>query len=76
MVHIYNEITIYIYKEIFPSGASLAPDPPTGGIAFPQTPQGGNPPALPRVEECTFFWGVKSSWGINTMKTKTSESGR
>jgi hypothetical protein len=47
MVQIYNEITIYIYKEIFPST-----------------------PALPHVEECTYFWGVKSSWGINMAESK------
>jgi hypothetical protein len=51
MVQIYYEITIYIYKEIFPSGA------------FPPNP-------LPHMEECTFFWGVKSSWGINTTENK------
>jgi hypothetical protein len=22
------------------------------------------------VEECTFFWGVKTSWGINTTENK------
>jgi hypothetical protein len=74
MVHIYYEITIYIYKEIFPSGASplnplgarLPPDPHGGW-----DPQRGYPPsALPRVEECTFFWGVKSSWGINMAENK------
>jgi hypothetical protein len=47
-------ITIYIYKAIFPSGAS-PPNPPS---------------ALPHVEECTFFWGVKTSWGINTVENK------
>jgi hypothetical protein len=72
MVQIYNEITIYIYKAIFPSGAS-PPNPLdlTGG--YPPPP----PSALPHVEECTYFWGVKSSWGINTVeKHKTYESGR
>jgi hypothetical protein len=49
MVQIYNEITIYFYKAIFPSGAS---------------------PSNPHMEECTFFWVVKSSWGINTAKIK------
>ena len=42
MVQIYNEITIYFYKEIFffegfapepPLGARLPPDPTAGGIA-------------------------------------------
>jgi hypothetical protein len=70
MVQIYNEITIYIYKAIFPSGASL-PNPPAGGIA-PLDPVEGVPPpsALPRVEECTYFWGVNTSWGINTVESK------
>jgi hypothetical protein len=37
----------------------------------PQTPQRGYPPsALPRVEECTYFWGVNTSWGINTAESK------
>jgi hypothetical protein len=22
------------------------------------------------VEECTYFWGVNTSWGINTAKSK------
>jgi hypothetical protein len=39
MVQIYNEITIYIYKEIFPSGAL----PPVGRIA-PRDPAEGVPP--------------------------------
>jgi hypothetical protein len=35
------------------------------------TPQRGYPPsALPRVEECTYFWGVNTSWGITTAKIK------
>jgi hypothetical protein len=66
MVQIYNEITIYFYKAIFLSGAS--PPNPTEGVP---------PSALPHVEECTYFWGVNSSWGISTAeKHKTSESGR
>jgi len=37
----------------------------------PQTPQRGYPPsALPRVEECTYFWGVNTSWGINMVESK------
>jgi hypothetical protein len=60
MVHIYNEITIYIYKAIFPSGARLPPDPV----------EGVNPLCTPHVEECTFFWGVKFSWGINMVENK------
>jgi hypothetical protein len=74
MVQIYNEITIYFYKAIFASGASppnplgarLPPDPPGG-----DTPQRGYPPsALPHVEECTYFWGVNTSWGIDTAESK------
>jgi hypothetical protein len=69
MVQIYNEITIYIYKAIFPSGA--CPRTPSWGDSFPQTPQRGYPPsALPCVEECTYFWGVNTSWGINTAESK------
>ena len=59
MVQIYYEITIYIYKANFPSWAS--PPDRVGGVT---------PPTLPCVEECTFFWGVKSSWGINKTKNK------
>ena len=64
MVQIYNEITIYIYKAIFPSGASpsnprqgpACPQTPQLGGWAPQTPQRGYPPsALPHVEECTYF---------------------
>jgi hypothetical protein len=63
MVQIYYEITIYIYKAILPPNPSRAHLPPD--------PTGGNPPpALPRMEECTFFQGVKSSWGINTAENK------
>ena len=59
MVHIYYEITIYIYKENFPSRAS--PPNPAEGVT---------PLALPRMEECTLFMGVKSSWGINMTENK------
>jgi hypothetical protein len=79
MVQIYNEITIYIYKAIFPSGASppnprfgicLPPDPPAGGIS-PSDPAEGVPPlCTPHMEECTYFWGVNTSWGINTTESK------
>jgi hypothetical protein len=52
---------------------NLAITPPRA--RFPRDPAGGvKPPTLPRVEECTLFQGVKSSWGINRMKTKTFES--
>jgi hypothetical protein len=60
MVQIYYEITIYIYKAIFPSGARFPPDP-TGGKA---------PLQPPHVEECTIFWGVEYSWGINMVENK------
>ena len=79
MVQIYNEITIYFYKAIFASGAS--PSNPRWGPACPQTPQLGGwtpqtlqrgypPSALPCVEECTYFWGVNTSWGIDTAERK------
>ena len=32
--------------------------------------RGGTPSALPRVEECTYFWGVNTSWGIDTAENK------
>jgi hypothetical protein len=39
--------------------------------AFPRNPQRGYPPStLPRVEECTYFWGVNTSWGIDTAERK------
>jgi hypothetical protein len=60
MVHIYYEITIYIYKEFF-----------LQGTAFPSTLQGGQSPLqLPLVEGCTLFHGVNSSWGINMDENK------
>jgi hypothetical protein len=69
MVYIYYEISIYIYKAIFPSGA--LPPNPRRGPAFPQTLKEGQAPlTLPHMEECTFFCGVKSSWGINTVENK------
>jgi hypothetical protein len=70
MVQIYYEITIYIYKEIFPSGASPPSGEPRQGDNPPDPAEGVTPPALPHVEECTFFWGVKSSWGINMAENK------
>jgi hypothetical protein len=36
----------------------------------PEPQRGPAPPALPHVEECTFFRGVKSSWGINMAENK------
>jgi hypothetical protein len=51
-----------------PTGGPLAPRPPSRGDG---TSQKGYPPsALPRVEECTYFWGVNTSWGINTAESK------
>jgi hypothetical protein len=67
MVQIYNEITIYIYKEFFLRG--LRPRTPAGGPLAP-LPAEGVPPPTPRVEECTYFWGVNTSWGINTAESK------
>jgi hypothetical protein len=64
MVHIYNEITIYIYKEIFPSGAS-PPNPPARGIAPPDPAEGVPPlytPLRGRVYillGCKVFMGYK-----------------
>ena len=65
MVQIYNEITIYIYKQIFPLGASplnprLPPNPTDEVTPLYTTPRG----------ECTFFRGVNSSWVINMTKNK------
>ena len=73
------EITIYFYKAIFASGASppnprwgarLPPEPPAGGMDPPDPAEGVPPPALPCVEECTYFWGVNTSWGITTAERK------
>ena len=54
--------------------SGTSPPNPHWGPACPQTPrtpQRGYPPsALPRVEECTYFWGVNTSWGINTTESK------
>jgi hypothetical protein len=67
MVHIFNEITIYIYKAIFPSGA-LPPNPhlpPAGGIAPPDPVEGVPPlytPPRGRVYillGCKYFMGYK-----------------
>ena len=41
----------------------MPPDPPARGIGPPD-------PALPHVEECTYFWGVNTSWGINMAESK------
>ena len=57
-IHIYNEITIYIYKEIFPSGARLPPDP-TEGVPPLCTPSRGRVYIL---LWCKYFMGYKHSW--------------
>jgi hypothetical protein len=49
----YNEITIYIYKAIFPSGARLPPD----------LIEAITPSALSHVEECIIFQGCKVFMG-------------
>jgi hypothetical protein len=65
MVQIYYEITIYIYKEIFPSGASprgnpyggpLLPPDPTEGVTPLYTPPRGGVYILPG---CKVFMGYK-----------------
>jgi hypothetical protein len=73
MVQIYNEITIYFYKEIFASGASpsnpcLPPDPPAGGIG-PLDPVEGVPPLYSPphgrvyiILGCKYFMGYKHDW--------------
>jgi hypothetical protein len=64
----------FIQRQFFlppqtPTGGPLAPKPPAEGIT-PTDPAKGYPPsALPR-EECTYFWGVNTSWGINTAESK------
>jgi hypothetical protein len=68
MVQIYYENKIYIYKEIFLWG--LRPQTLVEGSLAPDPVEGVTPPAFPCVENCTFFWGVKSSWSINTIENK------
>ena len=53
-----------------PLGVRLPPDPPAGGMDPLDPAEGVPPPALPRVEECTYFWGVNTSWGIDTIESK------
>jgi hypothetical protein len=53
-----------------PAGGPLAPKPPSRGDS-PLGPAEGVPPsALPHMEEYTYFWGVNTSWGINTAESK------
>jgi hypothetical protein len=51
-------------RQFFLQGFPLEP------LLAPRPHRGGNPPALPHVEECTLFQGVKSSWGINMVENK------
>jgi hypothetical protein len=55
MVHIYNEIPIYIYKENFPSGARFAPDPAEGVTPFYTPLRGG----VYILLGCKVFMGYK-----------------
>ena len=48
----------------------MPPDPLARGIGPLDLEEGVPPSALPRVEECTYFWGVNTSWGINTAESK------
>ena len=50
-----------------PAGGPLAP---ARRIAPPNPTKGVPPSALPRMEEFTYFWGVNTSWGINTAESK------
>jgi hypothetical protein len=72
MVQIYNEITIYIYKAIFPSGAfppnpRFPPEPLARGIAPSDPIEGVTPLFTPphgRVYillGCKYFMGFKQS---------------
>jgi hypothetical protein len=57
MVQIYNEITIYIYKAIFPSGASpLNPPDPTEGVNPLCSPLRGR---VYIIMGCKYFMGYK-----------------
>ena len=48
----------------------MPPDPPVGGMGPPDPTDRVPPSALLHVEECTYFWGVNTSWGINMAKSK------
>ena len=68
MVQIYNEITIYFYKEIFSSGASppnprLPPDPPTRRIALPNPTEGVPPLCTPPRGRVYILMGCKVVMG-------------
>jgi hypothetical protein len=54
-----------------PCWGPACPQTPQPGGWTPRTLQRGYPPsALPRVEECTYFWGVNTSWGIDMAESK------
>ena len=53
-----------------PLGAHLPLDPPAGGMDPPDPAEGVPPSALHHVEECTYFWGVNTSWGIDMAESK------
>jgi hypothetical protein len=55
MVQIYNEITIYIYKENFPSGAHLPPNLAEGVTSLCTPPHGG----VYIIPRCKVFMGYK-----------------
>ena len=66
MVHVYNEITIYIYKANFPLGASplnprFPPDPLAGGIAPPDPVEGVPPLYTPPRGRVYILLGVNTS---------------
>jgi hypothetical protein len=60
-----------------PVGGPAFPQTPQPGGYPPRTPQtrprtqrGYPPSVLPHVEECTYFWAINTSWGINTAESK------
>jgi hypothetical protein len=57
-------------RKYFLRGPAFPRTPPTEGIAPPDPAGGVTLLAVPRMDECTFFWGEKSSWGINTTEKK------
>jgi hypothetical protein len=68
----------YTFTRNFSFGG-FAPESPSGndiprtlarGWLAPGPCRGGTPPALPHVEECILFWGVKYSRGIKMAKNK------
>jgi hypothetical protein len=66
----YTFIRQFLLRGLHPRTPACPQTPQPGGYP-PRTPQRGYPPsALPRVEECTYFWGVNTSWGIDTAESK------